>query len=232
MFISVRAAARHASASARHSAAATLSGSTASTCGLPAWSDSCSNSRRGHKVASRNRHGAPSLCWYTVSRTWPTPDISSRRAIADGRPHQQASAPLNRHSAGATTPGQKAADAITQQHKPACAKRKPREGRTMTDTAIDMTAAPQTMHKKTGDTAWKRRPEGRAIQAPANAGAEFSLTLVGQGETRIGSNFFRSCRRLNCRWCHRSRTSFSLRNRSSCRAPYWQQSPGRTPGPG
>jgi hypothetical protein len=32
--------------------------------------------------------------------------------------------------------------------------------------------------------------QGRAIQAPANAGAEFSLTLVGQGKARIGSNFF------------------------------------------
>jgi len=59
----------------------------------------------------------------------------------------------------------------------------------MTDTAIDMTAAPNK-HTK-GITSWKRRREGRAIQAPASAGAEFSLTLFRQGEQRIGSNYFK-----------------------------------------
>jgi hypothetical protein len=66
--------------------------------------------------------------------------------------------------------------------------RKPREGRTMTDTAIDMTAAP---NKHKGNYYVEAPAQGRAIQAPAGAGAEFSLTLFGQGEQRIGSNFLR-----------------------------------------
>ncbi|MYM66657.1 hypothetical protein GTP45_07405 [Pseudoduganella sp. FT55W] len=65
----------------------------------------------------------------------------------------------------------------------------------MTDTAIDMTAAPQTHEfKNGGKTMWKRQPiknKGWAIQAPASAGAEFSLTMFGLGEQRIGSNYFK-----------------------------------------
>jgi hypothetical protein len=55
-----------------------------------------------------------------------------------------------------------------------------------------MTAAPQTHEfKNEGNVVEAPANKGWAIQAPASAGAEFSLTLFGLGEQRIGSNFFK-----------------------------------------
>ena len=75
----------HATESGRNNPALTLSVKTGNATMTPFSSRKCSNNKPGHNVdpgikVTRvpSAHTPPGMSWYTVTRIWPTPEISMR----------------------------------------------------------------------------------------------------------------------------------------------------------
>gem|GEM_PF-5920327 len=161
--------ARHATANGRKAAPPGQSASATSAPSTPSSRRSRSSSKPGHSVEPAMRLTAkpspfastPSMCWYTVSRICPTPEISMRRAFlfSGAKSRQNTPAP-----ALAQAPASDRWNNPVLSKKPAATARPPiatsktrkrTDGRTTTLSAIDMTGgvasgAPATCRANSG----------------------------------------------------------------------------------
>ncbi|SFL90799.1 hypothetical protein SAMN02982985_01979 [Rugamonas rubra] len=219
--------ARHATTNPRSS----VPGTTVNVVKRPSAWRRRSNSKPGHSVdpASKTTGSAAltaPVCWYTVSRICPTAEISSRLSIGWRGGNSSPAAPPSRQAAGQHQPGHKTDATMTQTHTAVCDRRRRAEGRTTTDTAIDMTERQWVMQK------------GKKLEAPAAKAGQFRCPRTrapnqrSPCSTRAGAKKFKLFRTRGYRWCRRSRTSSSPHTRSSSAAPRWRRSPDRRPGPG
>lgn len=220
--------ARHATTNPRSRAP----GATANVVTRPSAWRRRSNSKPGHSVdpASKTTGSATlkaPVCWYTVSRICPTAEISSLLSIGWRGGKSSPTAPPSRHTAAQLQAGHKADAAMTQTHTAVCDRRKQADGRTTTDTAIDMT-----------QRQWIMQKGKKLLEAPAAKAGQFRCPRMrapnqrSPRSTRAGAKKFKLFRTRGYRWCRRNRTSSSPHTRSSSAAPRWRRSPDHNPGPG